>query len=148
MKHLQAALQGISVAGGYHYDLAALTVKLDPNQDVEALLEDETKRPYIVLELAPASFEFRPALRTRLTLPVTIHAVHDADATDDDSWLKTFLSLCADIEQAMAVDITRGGLAIDTRAQTRAFQTFGGRQVWAMVNVQMLVERVYGQPNG
>jgi hypothetical protein len=148
VKNLQAALQAISIAGGYHYDLAALTVKLDPNQDVEALLTDETKRPFYVLELGTIASEYRPSMRTRITLPVTVHAVQDSDPASDDSWLKTYLNLCADAEQAIAQDISRGGLAVDTRVQAREFQAFGGRQVWAMVKAEILIERTYGLPNG
>jgi hypothetical protein len=148
VQNLQAALQAISVAGGYHHDLAALAVKLDPNQDVEALLGEEKKRPFIVLELTPDEWTYAPSKMVGVQMPATIHFVNDSDPTDDDSWLREYLCLCADAEQALAVDISRGGRAVDTRIDSREFQSFGGAQVWAMVKTRILVRRQYGSPNG
>ncbi len=148
VQNLQAALLAISVAGGYHYDVAALAVKLDANQSVEDLIGDAALRPFYILEALPDQFVYQPASRVRIAMPVTVHAVHDSDATVDESWVRTYFRLCADIEQAVAVDITRGGLATDTRIAAREFRTFNGSQVWAMVKGSVNVPRVYGAPNG
>ena len=147
VQNLQAALQAISVAGGYHHDVAALAVKLDPDQDVEALLGEQKKRPFLVIELTPDEWEYSPSKMVTLRLPAVIHFVNDSDPTNDSSWLQTYLRLCADVEQAIAVDIARGGRAIDTRVTTREFQSFGGGQVWAMVKATISVRRIYGAPN-
>ena len=145
--NLQTALQTIAQASGYHYDVAEVAVKLDPNQDVEALIGDDAARPFLVIEVNPSVFSYRPAMRVQVVMPVTIHAVHDSDPTDDDSWLQTFMRLCADVEKAIAVDIHRGGPATDHVVLGCEFQTFGGLQVWAMVKTQIRIERVYGTPN-
>lgn len=147
IKNLQEALQAISVAGGYHYDVEAVAVKLDPNQDVEALIGDDAKRPFLVIEVHPSVFTYQAARRVSVETPVTIHAVHDSEATDDDSWLQTFMRLCADVEKAIAIDIRRGGLATIHVVEGCEFQTFGGSQVWAMVKTRIRLERVYGTPS-
>lgn len=148
VKNLQAALLGIVVAAGYHYSLATLAVKLDPNQKVEDLLGASAKRPFYILEVTPDEWVYHPSMLVTVTLPVTIHAIHDSDPLDDDSWLLVYQRLCADIEQAIGADIQRDGLAIDTRIETREFQSFGGSQVWAMVKTKIAVRRTYGNPNG
>lgn len=149
VRNLQTALRGISSAGGYHHDVAALAVKLDANSSVEDLIGDSALRPFFILELPPDVFaEYQGAKRLRILMPFVVHAVTDSDATVDEDWVKTFYELCADVEQAMAVDITRGGLATDTRVLKREFQTYNGRQVWAMVNGEIRVPRVFGLPNG
>lgn len=148
VQNLQLALQGIAVAGGYHYDLAALAVKLDPNVDVEALIASQALRPFLILELAPDSFSYSASMMTSIELPATIHFVQDSDPTDDADWLRTYLQLCADAEQALAVDISRGGLAMDTRITSREYHAFGDSQVWALVKTVISVRRQYGRPNG
>lgn len=148
VQNLQAALRAISTSSGYHHDVAALAVKLDPNEEVESLLGEEKLRPFLVLELVPDAWEYSPSKMVSVRMPLTIHFVNDADVTDDDSWLREYLRLCADAEQALAVDISRGGRAVDTRIKSREFQAFGGGQVWAMVKTEILVRRSYGVPNG
>lgn len=148
VQHLQTALRGIATGSGYHYTVASAAVKLDPNKDVEALLGASKLRPFIVLELGVDSYEYQPAQRVKVTTPVTIHLVNDSDPTDDSAWMLMWSRLCADGEQAITQDITRGGLAVDTRVLSRDFETFGGQQVWAMLKTQVTVLRTYGLPNG
>lgn len=147
VKDLQAALLGIAIAAGFHSDLQALAVKLDPDQNVEDLIGAEAKRPFVILELTPDEFTYQPALVTTITMPLTIHVVSDFDPTDDDSFLRTYLRGCADVEQAIAADVSRGGLAVDTRILSREFQKFEAAQVWAMVKTEVRVRRRYGAPN-
>lgn len=148
VQSLQTALLSIAIAGGYHHDVAALAVKLDANHSVEELIGDSALRPFFILEMTADTFTYQPANRIRIVMPAIIHAVHDSDVTVDDSWVRTYFRLCADIEQAVAVDITRGGLATDTRVLSREFKTFNGSQVWAQVNAEIRVPRLYGEPNG
>jgi hypothetical protein len=148
IQNLQTALRGISTVAGYHYDIVSVAVKLDPNQDTEALVAGLGERPFVVVEVFPDTFAYQAARRVRVTTPITIHWVHDSDPTNDDSWLQVFSRGCADVEQAIAQDIRRGALAQDTLVLSREFQTFGGSQVWAMVKTQVRVERIYGAPNG
>lgn len=147
VKNLQAALQGISVANGYHNDLAAIAVKLDPNVDVEFLLGEQKLRPFVVLELTPDEFAYSPSMMVDVRMPAIVHFVNDSDPEDDDSWLREFLRGCADVEQALTGDISRGGRAVDTRITSREFQSYGGGQVWAIVRTSILVRRSYGAPN-
>jgi hypothetical protein len=148
VQSLQAALEAISIVGGYFHDVAETAVKLDPNVDVETLIGDQQLRPFVIIEVGQEPFEYQPAKRLKQRIPIIIHAVHDSDPTDDNSWLKTFTRLCADIERAIAKDISRGGVASDTRVLTTEFKSFEGKVVWALVSVEILAHRTYGEPNG
>lgn len=148
VQNLQTALRDISVANGYHHDFLALAVKLDPNQDVESLIGDEGLRPFMILSLSPDAYDYFPAKQIRLLMPFVIHAVNNSDPKEDDSKLTTYLRLCADVEKAIVVDITRGELATDTRIFEREMHEFDGQQVWAMVKGEIRVHRTYGEPNG
>lgn len=150
IRNLQTALQAITIAGGYHYDVQAVAVKLDPQHGVEALVDPDGPRPIIVIEAGVEdSWSYQPGTRSRLELPATIHWVGESAATDDTSKLLAFYRGCADIEKAIAVDISRGGRAIDTRIVKRLMdRSIQGAQVWAMVDVTMPLIRVFGQPNG
>jgi hypothetical protein len=148
MQNLQSSLRSISKAGGYHHDVDNLAVKLDPNHEVESLVGSESFRPFLILEYGSQEFEFLPASQIITRVPLTIHAVDDSDVADDDSWMHTYLTLCSDIEQAVAVDTTRGGLATDTRILDRLIHRIEGREVWAMNRCEIRVHRTYGAPNG
>ena len=154
VQNLQTALRSISVADGYHHDIGALAVKLDADHDVESLIGENPLRPFLVLELPPDTYEYFPAEQIRLLMPFKIHAVNDTRPVnetaprDDDALLKTYLRLCADVEQAIAVDETRGSLATDTRILRREMHELEGQQVWAMLTGEIREQRKYGAPNG
>lgn len=148
VQNLQTALRNISVANGYHHDFQALAVKLDPNQNVESLIGDEKLRPFLILALSPDLFTYYPASQILMQMPFIIHAVNNTDPTEDDSKLKNYLRLCADVEQAIAVDISRGALATDTRIFEREMHEIDGQQVWALVKGEIRQSRTYGEPNG
>jgi hypothetical protein len=148
VQNLQAALAAISIAGGYFHDVADTAVKLDPNVDVETLIGDQKLRPFLIIEVGQEPLEYQPAKRVKQRVPIIVHAVHDSDPTDDNSYLKTFTRLCADVEQAIAKDISRGGIASDTRVVTTEFKSFEGQLVWALVSIEILAHRSYGAPNG
>lgn len=148
LQSLQTALRGIATADGYFHDVAAVAVKLDPNAEVETLIAEASGRPFIVLELRPDVWAYQPANRAQLTLPVTVHFVNDSNVADDDSFLKTITRLWADVETALAADITRGGDATDTRINGRDFRSFDGGLAWAIVPLTITVNRSYGLPTG
>ncbi len=148
VQDLQAALKSISVANGYHHDVENLAVKLDANHDVESLIGDLPLRPYLILELLPDKHEYFPAEQVRLLMPFIIHFVNDTDPTDDDSMLKTYHRLCADVEKAIAADTTRNALATDTRILEREMHELEGQKVWALVKGEIREHRTYGDPNG
>jgi hypothetical protein len=149
IQNLLAALQAITVAGGYHYTVAATAVKLDPNQGIEALIAPGGPRPFVLIEVTPETWQYWPASQVELALPVKIHWVSESTPTDDASRLQTYWRGCADVEKTIAVDISRGGLATDTRITQRTLETVpDGSEVWAAIDVAMKLHRTYGQPNG
>src|SRR4051812_41593562 len=102
VQSLQTALRDISIANGYHHDVAELAVKLDPDVDVELLIGDSPLRPYFLLAVAPDQWAIKFAPNgMEITMPFTVNAVHTSDVTDDDDWIRTFYRLCADVEQAL-----------------------------------------------
>lgn len=146
--NLQTALRAMSVGSGYHYTVTSTAVKLDPNQGIESLIAPGGPRPIVILEVPPESWTYFPASQVRIAMAVTVHWVSDSTPTDDASRLQTYLRGCADVERAIAVDTTRGGLAVDTRIVKRTPEPVGdGSQVWASVDLEILVHRTYGQPD-
>jgi len=149
VRNLQAALGAMTVVGGYHYDLAGTAVKLDPNHKVEDFIKPDGPRPFVILDLQPEDWNYQPAKQLRLVMPVRVHWVGESTVTDDTSRMRTFLCGCADIERAVAADVTRGGLAVDTRIVRRqADDSTEGAQVWAIVDLEITLYRTYGQPDG
>lgn len=147
---LQAALRAITAANGFFYSVAQTAVKLDPEQAVEELVGSEQEpgpRPFAVLEPLPARWTHEPAQQLALALPVTIHWIHQADQTSDTDWQQVYWRGCADVEQAIAADVERGGLARDTRI-VRCTPARRGAEVEAMVEIEVAIHREYGQPNG
>ena len=147
---LRNALRAMSVSGGYHYDLNALSVKLDPNQSVDDLIAPDGPRPFIVLEVQPDEFMYAMARSglVEIKLPVTIHWVSDSVPTDDESLLRTFYQGCADVEKAVAAAITLGGNvgAFDIRiTQRRNSRAIDSALVWAIIETQIHLQRLYGE---
>ncbi len=146
--NLQTALRAIAVASGYHYDVTSAAVKLDPNQAVEDLVRPDGLRPFVLLEPKPATWDYGFDRQVTRWVPLTIHWVHDADPTDDTSRLKTFYRGCADVEKAVAADLTRGGYGKDTQIVEQVYdEGRDGSQVWARTEVRVLLERQFGSPN-
>lgn len=157
MLDVQAALRQIAMDNGYHHDLAKLAVKLDPNQGVETLVDPDGPRPFAVLEVRPETWTYSGAQESLdagmdqavVTLPITVHWINTSDPTADESRVQEFFRGCADIEHALGVDGTRGGLAVQTRMVTRRYdEAFSSAQVWAMVDYEILIYRTLGLPNG
>lgn len=150
VQNLQTALRSISVANGYHHDIENLAVKLDPNHEVETIVGDQPLRPFLILELLPDRYDYSEASAgyVLLLMPFRVHAVNDTDPTDDDDMLKTYHRLCADVEQAIAIDETRGDLATDTRIFERGLHEQEGQRVWAILTGEIREHRKYGAPNG
>lgn len=149
LANLKAALQAIATSGGYFYTVDDAAVKLDPNVDVETLIGDAKARPFVLIEAFPEEWEYQPALQLEMRMPVTVHWVHQMTETADEVRLLTFFRGCADVETAITRDITRGGLAIDTRITKRAlFKELDGAEVWAQLALEIRVYRTYGAPNG
>lgn len=149
IRHLQATLQAIRSADGYHFDVAGTAVKLDPDHKVEDLIAPDGPRPYVLIEIKPEAWTYYPAGEVMLRMEPTVHWVSEGNLLDDESRMLTFFRGCADVEMAVSKDITRGGLVADTRLVRRLFDTTAqGAQVWAAIDLSMHVHRAYGAPNG
>lgn len=148
LQNLQTALLAIAENDGYHYDVVDSAVKLDPNGDVEALIAPDGPRPFVILQVDPEDWQYFPAREIELRMPVTVHWVSDSTPTDDKSRLQTFFRGCADVERAIAQDITRGGRAFDTTMTRRTLDlAVDGAQVWARIELAINVHRTFGQPD-
>lgn len=145
---LQSALQGISIAGGYTFDVKASSVDLDP-RDLTAVPLTET--PFFVLadgKLRTEGGTSRP-VSVKSYIDVTLFARVDA-TTDKDAKTTAAWQLYADIEKALLVDPQRGGLALftypDYENQT-AFYYGPPSQTFALLEIPVRVslQRVYGR---
>lgn len=148
VQDLQTALRSISVANGYYHDVENLAVKLDPNHDVESLIGDQAQRPFLILELPADKFNYSGSGQIILSMPFIIHAVNDTDPTDDDDMLRTYMRLCADVEQAIAIEDSRSQLVFSIKINNREIYKLDGQRLWAMLTGEIREHRTYGEPNG
>lgn len=150
LQNLQTALKGILINAGYHHNVAATAVKLDPDQGVEQLVGATKARPFVVLEPGAERWDWNNSEKPNgilLFVPYTVYFVNQADQTIDENLLKTYFRGLADVEQAVAVDPSRGNLAVFSRVIKRTFSAVGG-EVWSIVDVEVELRRTYGAPNG
>ena len=148
LESLQTALRGISIAGGYFHDVQSVAVKLDPDAKIEDLIGATGARPFVILEVNAETFDYYQADQLVLVLPFTVHFVNDIDPKLDEEMLKSYFRMCADTEQALAADITRGGLASLTAITGREKRDYEGQLTWALISCEVKEHRTYGQPNG
>jgi len=144
--NLKTALEAISIAGGYHHDVGAVSV--DPADHTEALLGTSAQVPFFIVEIATArGLQYFPASQLLERIPVDITAAHNAEQLVQTARLQTFQRLAADIEKALTVDVTRGGRATDTRiVDKQMFMSVGGQRVLAVVQCEVRLYREYGKP--
>ena len=148
---LQAALQAISIAGGYNFDVEAAAVSLNPDDFTpEILLGSVLHDPFfLILGEAGRSIRYSGANQLLELVPFTIFAATDVELLDPLSKLAAIQQLHADIETALVVDVTRGGRATDTRIVDKQHDTpTGSRRVLVIVQVHVRLHRQYGAPNG
>jgi len=149
VRNIQSVLAAITVAGGYHYDVAATAVKLDPDHDVQTLVAPNGPRPFLILDVLPETWRYSQAEQVKLVMPITVHWIGESDPTVDEDRQRMFFRACADVEQALAADIGRTGLAADTRViRQQLIENVEGPQVWAQIQVEVHLHRTYGRPNG
>ena len=149
--NLQETLEGISKSAGYHFTVAAGAVSVDPLDAVEIIVGRATESPFFVIEAGVGGRPtYQPSNQLIEVLPANINAFANAEAQRDMvARVKTYERLCADIEKAVVVDITRGGLAGDTRIVSKQMNvTSGSLRVVAVVQLEMRLRRFYGSPNG
>ncbi len=96
--------------------------------------------------------EFLPANRIKDRFPVVIYGRVDATGLSDSARrLTVFEQLAADVERCLTRDITRGGLAIDTRVlppREPYIELDPVNSVYLEQPVEVVVRRIYGQPEG
>lgn len=156
VQSLQTALKAMSTSSGYHYTVHGTAVKLDPNHKSEDLVPGANApigppRPFVLLDLSlPSVFDFpERGGQVRITQPFSVAWVNDYDLEDDDSLLRTFFRGIADVEKAVVADVTRGGLAYETRIASRQMrQPAKSRELWAVVSGVIVRSRAYGVSNG
>lgn len=155
---LKAAFQAIAVAGGFYYGVADGAVVLDPDADVEALLAPEAPRPLIIIEPDDEAWEYFASGEVIVRMPTMVTWVHtavpDTDVVfgtpapiDDDYRLKVFHRGVADLEKAIGLDPSLGGLVSDARITNRVWHPGrNGQEVVAQVTLELSSYRRYGQP--
>jgi hypothetical protein len=145
--NIQTALKAIAVSSGYYSTVSSVAVKMDADQAVEDLERPDLPTPFIILDVRPETVEYMPAMQMRQEWPIVVHWVADCDPTDDASRVQSFFQGCADVEKALAQDVTRGGLAVDTRIVSRTLDpTVGGSRMWAVIDLRVVSFRTFGQP--
>lgn len=114
MQNIQSTLETITIANGYRNTVASVQRFAQPGQTmantpVLVLLEGEDS----VDQEGPLAGAFSLTSRTLMVSVVAVHC-QDVD-TDARSAAEVMNSVIQDVQQAMQVDFSRGGLALDTR---------------------------------
>jgi hypothetical protein len=140
------ALRAITGAE-YHYPvLNAACVDADPT--VNLLTVNGADLPRYVVECTPdGEREFFPAMQLRDFVQFNVHVRKDAASAEAHARMETWENLGADIEKALTVDVTLGGLVYDVRvAQPRPFVGVGSAIVIVVNPVRVSLHRTYGEP--
>lgn len=112
MKHIQATLQGVTVALGYANTLLAVERVLQAGQSLQSPMAYVLEGDDDIIN-SEASGQSGLLLHRTLNVGVVLVVQQDT-ATDSRSASEVMNSLIVDIQKAMQVDHTRGGYAIDT----------------------------------
>jgi hypothetical protein len=144
---LAGALRAMTVAGGYHWNVAWESVQTD---EINVLGIESERRPFFILQASPDGVrEFEPANQLQERFRVLLTAIADApEGPSPDRKAATAEALAMDVERAVTVDIRRGGLCTDTRLQVPEFLMSTGREsaVVMVVELECRIHRVYGSP--
>jgi hypothetical protein len=146
-KNLQTTLQGMTDAAVYHYPVNSPSqVSLDPT--VNLLTKGGPDLPFYLIEVTPdGNREFFPSEQIVDVLTVNIIGRYDGASDDPTSKVTVWENLAADLEVALEADMTRAGLASDTRCMTpQPFTGVGSNIVIVVVPVQIKIYRQYGRP--
>jgi hypothetical protein len=145
---LATALRTNIAGGDYHFPLAdSRQVSVDPTTNL--LTWSGYALPMHVIEPTPdAVREFYPAMQIRDEFDLNVTSRMDiADVADPAARMQTWERLHSDIERALAVDITLGGLVYDVRVlPPRPFVGIGSAIVIVASPVKVSYHRAYGEP--
>ena len=143
---LQAALQAIS-GTNYHYPLSSLSqVTVDPGTQILAVNPGDL--PIYVIETTPDSVKhYQPAGQLLEIMRVNVHGRQDVDPLDPSQKLAAMENMKADIEVAVNVDLTLGGLVTDMRLLPPAeFVGMGSPITIVTQPIELRSYRAYGAP--
>lgn len=152
-RRIQAALQAMTVAGGYVYAPKPTSVSFEPR---EILLVPETELPYFHIvfpDVTGGARRYFPADQLRDSIPgIIIARVDVADPQVEGAKLEAAVNLSADLERALATRSDRepwhGGAAQDCRV-ARPLHGYGlGADPIVIVRQPFVVttHRGYGRP--
>jgi hypothetical protein len=148
-------MKAIDVADGYYHTITDVASKLDPDVDPAALVPAGGPRPFCLLELpldGDEEFRYQSAGSMRIVWPFIVHVVHTADATDDESRMKTHFRNCADVEKAFGANLSLGGLIAEGAVTVTRRKLAGlaegseGSEVWSEIHGRVYFERLFGTP--
>lgn len=149
LANLTTTLRGMTIAGGYHWDVKASSVVNDP-----VVLEtvSPTELPFFYVSFAGGDgrrdYQMNRILKERIAF-IIVGRMPNANGLADDRKLETYANGVADLEKAIAVDISRGGHAIDTQLAQPDEPLVGIGQQNMVIVVQrltVLTRRTYGKP--
>ena len=150
LKAWQTRLGTLTTAGGYHYTWAAANVSIDPTANLlTGVVAGEG--PYATVEPTDGgSRQYFPADEIKDVMRGTVTVRHDiSDVLDPLARMTTVENLIADLEVAIAVDFSLGGLVIDTRLlQAQPIVGVGSSMVLVVQPWEVRYRRVYGVPEG
>lgn len=148
--NIQTALRGISQSTGYNYTVRSSSVIVDPANVIVAPL---TETPIFVIghrvePVGERSFTTsRPNAvkeRWRVTMEIVVDVENDLE--DGSKKAAARFRLVQDIERALTVDPTRGGIALYTYVmQDTAYPDIESQtRLYLEVPVDILMQRSYG----
>lgn len=149
LQSIAAALRSMGPQTGCYFQV---TRDEDVTLDSRALSDAKSLPAFVVQSTAGGTREFQPSLRMKEVFPVLISGRVDATGISDMARrITAFELLVADLERVLTIDITRGGLAIDTRAQAPRepyTEPDPVNTVYIEQPVDIILRRIYGTPEG
>lgn len=148
LKALKAALEQINgPVGGFVYNVTHESmVTLDPT--VNLMTVNNVDLPMFVVEPTPdGNRDFHPAMQVRDVFRVNVHARADADEANPMARAQVWEDLAADVERALAANVTLDSLVYDCRClQPAPFVGVGSPVVIVVIPLEIRFHRTYGAP--
>jgi hypothetical protein len=141
LENLRTVLSGITVANGYHNDIASVQRW---RQSGNSLLNV----PCIVINAGPEEKNPAPNPFTTCRFTVYLDVWMRQDAADLQPTDALLNSLLGDIEKALMVDYTRGGFAKDTNIKSNVlFETLEGQpQAGIVIDLEIIYQHKQDDP--
>jgi len=141
LENLKATLEAISIANGYHNDIASVQRWRQSGNSLVLI-------PCIVINAGPEEKE--PVPNPFTTCKFTVYLdVWTRQAQDDPQSTDTLLnSLLGDIEKALMIDYTRGSFAKDTNIKSNVlFETLEGQpQAGIIIELEIIYQHKQNDP--